>query len=372
MSKRKPPNLVFIFPDEWRAQSLGFLGQDPVITPNLDRFAKESKVLTQAVSNFPVCSPFRAMLMTGMYPYNNSVIGNEYNGVQHLGYQLRETDRCLTDVLSDHGYNVGYLGKWHLDLPKEEDLPYTEGWRGDPERDGTYWDSYTPPGPRRHGIDFWHAYGCCDQHLTPHYWEGDAKIDERIDIDGWSVEHEADVAVRYITNEEGRYRSSDQPFALFVAHNPPHMPFHEVPERYRQMYAEKTPDELLNRPNVQKKGIGQNAWKDVNDYFAAISGIDDQFGRILTVIDEMGLKEDTIVVFTSDHGEMMGSQGLMHKVVWYEESLLIPFIIRYPGVIEPGQEDLLIGVPDLMPTLLKLMGIEELPKKWKAGITPRY
>ena len=363
MSKKVSPNLVFVFPDEWRAQSLGFLGQDPVITPNLDRFASESKVLTQAVSNFPVCSPFRAMLMTGMYPYSNSVIGNEYNGVHHLGYELRESDRTITDILSDNGYNVGYLGKWHLDLPKEEDLPYTEGWRGDPENGGTYWDSYTPPGQRRHSIDFWHSYGCCDQHLTPHYWEGDASVDERIDVEGWSVEHETDIAVNYIKNVGGKFRDEEKPFALFVAHNPPHMPFDEVPERYKALYADKSADELLNRPNAKKEGIGTNAWADVNNYFAAISGIDDQFGRILHAIDEVGHKEDTIVVFTSDHGEMMGSQGMMHKVVWYDESLLIPFIIRYPEVIEPGEDDLLIGVPDLMPTLLQLMGIEELPEK---------
>jgi len=139
------------------------------------------------------------------------------------------------------------------------------------------------------------------------------------------------------------------------------MPFHEVPERYQQMYADKNPDELLTRPNAKKKGIGENAWEDVNNYFAAVTGIDDQFGRILKTLDDMGLKDDTIVVFTSDHGEMMGSQGLMHKVVWYEESLLIPFIIRYPEKIKPGKEDLLLGIPDLMPTLLKLIGINDLP-----------
>ena len=354
------PNLVFVFPDEFRAQSLGFLGQDPVVTPNLDRFAKESKVLTHAVSNYPVCSPFRAMLMTGMYPYSNSVVGNEYSGVIQYGYELREEDRCFTDILSDAGYNIGYLGKWHLDLPKEEDIPFTEGWR-DMEfgRQPSFWDAYTPPGPRRHSIDFWHSYGCCDRHLEPHYWEGDAKIDDRIDVSQWSVEHETDVAVDYIHNTNGKYRDPEKPFALFVAHNPPHMPFDQVPEKYLKYYDEKTPDDLLGRPNIVKEGLGAGAWENVKNYYAAITGIDDQFGRILQSLEDEGLTENTIVIFTSDHGEMMGSQGLMYKVVWYDESLLIPFIIRWPGKIKAGQDDLLLGVPDIMPTLLQLMGIDE-------------
>lgn len=354
------PNLVFVFPDEFRAQSLGFLGQDPVITPNLNRFAKESKVLTRAVSNYPVCSPFRAMLITGMYPYSNSVIGNEYSGVIQYGYELREEDRCFTDILSDAGYNVGYLGKWHLDLPKEEDIPFTEGWR-DIEfgQQPSFWDAYTPPGSRRHSIDFWHSYGCCDRHLEPHYWEGNAKIDERIDVKQWSVEHETDVAVNYIHNTNGKFRDSKKPFALFVAHNPPHMPFDQVPEKYLKYYDDKTPDDLLVRPNIAKEGLGAGAWKNVKNYFAAITGIDDQFGRILQSLEDEGLTENTIVVFTSDHGEMMGSHGLMYKVVWYDESLLIPFIIRWPGKIRPGQDDLLLGVPDIMPTLLRLMGVDE-------------
>ncbi|MCD4752134.1 MAG: sulfatase-like hydrolase/transferase [Anaerolineaceae bacterium] len=174
---RNKPNLIFVFPDEFRAQSLGFVGQDPVVTPNLDQFAKESKVLTNAVSNYPVCSPFRAMLMTGMYPYSNSVIGNEYSGVIQHDYELREEERCFTDILSDAGYNVGYLGKWHLDLPKEGDIPFTEGWRDvEVGEQPSFWDAYTQPGPRRHSIDFWHSYGGCGRKLDPHYWEGNAKI----------------------------------------------------------------------------------------------------------------------------------------------------------------------------------------------------
>lgn len=352
------PNLVFVFPDEYRRQAFGFMNEDPVLTPNLDRFAAESLVLTHAVSNRPLCSPYRAMLFTGKYPHANGVLENCNSNTRKHGNYLRETERCLSDVLHDAGYSLGYVGKWHLDAPVPENYRYTEGPRGD----GVAWDSYTPPGPRRHGFDFWHAYGCCDRHLDPHYWVGDAKVDQRIEPREWSVKHEADVAVDYIHNAGAVHRDPERPFALFVAHNPPHMPFDEVPERYVRLYDGKTHEDLLTRPNVRLAGQGAEAEGHVKNYFAAVTGIDDQFGRILQALRDEGLEDDTLVIFSSDHGEMMGSHGLMHKVVWYDESLLMPFIIRRPGTISPGRDDLLLSVPDIMPTLLGLMGSgEETP-----------
>jgi arylsulfatase A-like enzyme len=353
--KKQPPNLVYVFPDEFRQQAIGFMGQDPVVTPNLDAFASESLVLTQAVSNCPICSPYRGMLFTGKYPISSGVVTNCYSGTIPFGIELKDSEHCLTDVLHDAGYHQGYIGKFHLHLPKEEHIPYTEGWRGEPGQ-GTFWDSYTPPGPGRHGIDFWYSYGCCDQHLTPHYWTGEAPVDQRIDIDEWSVKHETDVAINYIRNVGGTMRDPQKPFALFVAHNPPHMPFEQVPTQHLAPYADLDTAELLNRPNLTGD---QNhpAFGSVRNYFAAISGIDQQFGRLLNVLEEENLADDTIVVFTSDHGEMMGSHGLMGKDVWYDESLMVPFMIRWPGKIESGSEVLLFSTPDIMPTLLGLMGL---------------
>ncbi len=356
--KKQPPNLVFVFPDEFRQQAIGFMGQDPVVTPNLDAFAGESLVLTQAVSNCPICSPYRGMLFTGKYPLANGVVTNCYSDTIPYGIELKDSERCLTDVLHDDGYHQGYLGKLHLNLPKEEHIPYTEGWRGEPG-EGTFWDSYTPPGPGRHGIDFWYSYGCCDQHLTPHYWTGNAPVDQRIDVNEWSVKHETDVAIDYICNADGTFRDPQKPFALFIAHNPPHMPFDQVPPEYLEPYADKETTELLNRTNLTGVDEDHPAYRSVRNYFAAITGVDKQFGRILTALDEQGLAEDTIVVFTSDHGEMMGSHGLMGKDVWYDESLLVPFMIRWPREISPGTEDLLFSTPDIMPTLLSLMGLAD-------------
>ncbi|MFN2203879.1 MAG: sulfatase [Caldilineaceae bacterium] len=357
------PNLIYVFPDELRQQAVGFMDGDPVCTPNLDGFAAESLVLTRAVSTCPICSPYRAMLFTGKYPLANRVVTNVYSGTIPYGIELADEERCFTDVLHDAGYHQGYIGKLHLHLPKEEDLPYTEGWRVGPDA-GTFWDSYTPPGPGRHSVDFWYSYGCCDQHLTPHYWTGDAPIDQRIDVHGWSVKHETDVAIDYIRNVDGAVRDADKPFALFISHNPPHMPFHEVPPKYLETYADEDAAHLLNRPNVELKGDCARAPGSVKEYFAAITGIDEQFARILATLDEEGLTEDTIVIFTSDHGEMMGSHGLMGKDVWYDESLLVPFSIRWPNRISPGRDDLLLSTPDIMPTLLGLMELAgDIPRE---------
>jgi N-acetylglucosamine-6-sulfatase len=284
------------------------------------------------------------------------VVTNCYSETIPYGIELQASERCLTDVLHEAGYQQGYIGKFHLNLPKEEHIPYTEGWRGEPGK-GTFWDAYTPPGPGRHGIDFWYSYGCCDQHLTPHYWTGDASVDQRIDVREWSVKHETNVAIDYLRNVDETFRDPEKPFALFIAHNPPHMPFDQVPPEYLQPYENMATTDLLNRLNLTDVDENHPAYTSVRNYFAAITGIDEQFGRLLDALAEQGLTEDTIVVFTSDHGEMMGSHGLMGKDVWYDESLLVPFIIRWPGAIPPGKDDLLLGSPDIMPTLLSLMGL---------------
>lgn len=353
--KKAHPNLVFVFPDELRQQAVGFMGADPVVTPNLDAFAGESLVLTHAVSNCPLCSPYRAMLLTGKYPSSNGVVTNCYSDTIPHAIELSASERCLSDVLRDAGYHQAYIGKLHLDLPKMENIQYTEGWRGKPG-ESTIWDAYTAPGPRRHGFDFWYSYGCCDKHLSPHYWTGDARVEERTDVNEWSVKHETDVAIDYIRNEGGALRDPEKPFSLFVAYNPPHMPFAQVPPEYLDAYADATAEELLNRPNVPRDDSNRSAFESVKNYFAAITGVDEQFGRILAALGQENLADDTIVIFTSDHGDMMGSHGLMGKEVWYDESLLVPFVIRWPGRIAPGHDDLLLSVPDIMPTLLGLAG----------------
>ena len=341
---QKKPNLLFIFPDQFRVQSMGFMNEDPVITPNIDKLASQGVVFKNAVSNRPLCSPYRAMLMTGKYPFSNGVQTNVNTSSRKFGNFLKDDEICFGDVLNANGYLAGYIGKWHLDAPGGPDV---ERWQD------AVWGTFTPPGPKRHGFDFWHAYGCHNRHNDPYYWETNASIEDTLFPREWSPIHEAKVASRFIENNK------ENPWALFVSMNPPHGPYNEVPEKYRKIYDSVPVDTLLNRPNLPEGKKGDIGRRNVRDYFACVTGVDEQIGKILNKLEETGQAENTIVVFTADHGEMMGSHGLLQKVVWYEESFRVPFIIRWPEKMKSGTNDLHLSVPDLMPTLLGLMGVED-------------
>ena len=210
------PNLLFVFPDQFRGSAMGFLGKEPVLTPRLDRFAGESLVLTSAVSNYPVCSPYRAMLMTGRWPHHNGVLENCTSNSEPYGCELRASDPCWSDLLHEQGYSLGYIGKWHLDSPRK---PYVDCANN---KGATAWNEWCPP-RRRHGFDHWYAYGTYDAHLRPMYWANDTPREQPLWIDQWGPEHEADQAIAYLRNEHGQ-RRADQPFALVVSMNPPHTP----------------------------------------------------------------------------------------------------------------------------------------------------
>ncbi|HEA23126.1 MAG TPA: DUF229 domain-containing protein [Pricia antarctica] len=357
-STSEKPNLLYIFPDQLRNAAIAINGEDPVYTPNLDQLAKEGIVLTNAIANFPLCSPSRAMLMTGKVPYNNSVLTNANSKRYEFDNSWQRDDVSFSDVLVKNGYDAGYVGKLHLTSP-----PPIAG------KDSVIWDAYTPK-KDRHGFNFWYAYGTFDVHNNPHYWINDAKEDELKYFDEWSPEHEADVIIDYIKNQNNTIRDDKKPFALFWSVNPPHPPYQYVPEKYLERYKDKTLEELLVRKNVDLKTDAEDlafhngatrgrtnlAKEHVRDYFAMVTGVDDQIGRVLKALKEKGLDENTIVVISSDHGEMMGSHGLMSKNVWFEESVNVPFIVRWPVKIKGRQKsDILLGTPDIMPTLLNMM-----------------
>ncbi|MCD6194509.1 MAG: sulfatase-like hydrolase/transferase, partial [Candidatus Aminicenantes bacterium] len=146
-----------------RGQALGFLHEEIVFTPNLDRCARESVVFSQTVSNYPVCSPFRASLMSGKYPPSHGVLGNCNSKSAEYGYELKTNERCWSDILKEKGYSLGYIGKWHLDNPHK---PYVKCYNN---TEKFAWNEWCPP-ERRHGFDFWYAYGTYDRHLNPMYW----------------------------------------------------------------------------------------------------------------------------------------------------------------------------------------------------------
>lgn len=348
----KKYNLLFLFADQWRRESIGFVDDD-VITPNIDNFAKDSLVFTNAVSTGPLCSPSRASILTGRYPAQHGVYTNCKTGLNDV--YLKEEEITLFDVLKESGYKTAYIGKWHLDSPDEnrEKKPISGA------RD---WDAYTPPGKKRHGIDFWYSYGAYDNHMKPHYWEN---THEMIEIDEWSVKHETDKTLDFIEKNKG------EAFSVFLSWNPPHTPLDLVPDKYLDMYKDRDIkikenvvfENVIDHPETMDKALNfdKEQYKDeLKKYYAAITGVDENFGRIIKYLKENNLYDNTIIVLTADHGEMFASHGLWSKHVWYEESIGVPFLLKIPEKTSGIIETVLSGV-DIMPTLLSLLDLK-IPK----------
>ena len=356
------PNVIYVFPDQMRNHAMGFWREarfrdavnfegDPVHTPNLDRFAKESVVLTSAMSNCPLSSPHRGILLTGMYPEHSGVPLN-CNANRPIS-SLREDATCISDVFSQAGYNCAYIGKLHVDCPTPND----------PERPGKYvedrvpaWDAYTPA-ERRHGFDYWYSYGTYDVHKHPHYWDTEGVKHE---INEWSPAHEADKAISYLRNE-GNVRDPNKPFFMMVSFNPPHSPYtslEDCMEEDYNLYKDLPLDSLLIRPNANRE---MKKAPSVRYYFASVTGVDRAFGRILDELEKQGLDKNTLVIFSSDHGETMCSQNTDDpKNSPYAESMNVPFIVRFPGKVIPRiDSELLLSSPDIMPTILGLCGLEK-------------
>lgn len=354
------PNIIYVFPDQYRNHALGFWNEegfkdqvnfqgDPVHTPYLNAFARESMVLTSAMSNCPVSSPHRGMLLTGMYP-NRSGVPLNCNSNRPIS-SLREDAECISDVLSKAGYDCGYFGKLHVDFPTAND----------PENPGNYvekqrpaWDAYTPES-HRHGFNYWYSYGTFDVHKSPHYWDTQGR---RHEIREWSPMHEAKEVISYMKNERGQ-RDNKKPFFVMVGMNPPHSPYDSLDDCLEEdynLYKDIPLDSLLIRPNAD---MNMKKAASTPYYFASVTGVDRAFGMILESLKELGLDKNTIVVFTSDHGETMCSQGIADpKNSPYTESMNVPFLVRYPGKISPKVDDLLLSTADIMPTLLGLSGLQ--------------
>ena len=180
--KADTPNLVFIMADQWRGQAIGYLGVEPVQTPNLDKLAAEGVHFTDAISSYPVSSPARGMLMTGRYPIGSKVTGNCNSDNTPYHVELPTSARCWSDVLKDQGYELGYIGKWHLDAPYQ---PYIET---NNNKGKIAWNEWCPK-DRRHGFSHWIAYGTYDYHLKPMYWDTDAGREEFYFVDQWGPEY---------------------------------------------------------------------------------------------------------------------------------------------------------------------------------------
>lgn len=323
------PNVLLVFDDQHRYSALGSSGNPVVQTPNLDRLAGQGMVLDQAFSSCPICSPFRGQILTGRYAHQNGVVDNEY--------MMRADQATLAQVLKSAGYRTGFVGKWHLGYG-----PYTE--------------------EKRYGFDYVAANNCNHNYYQVEYFENETGP---IKIDGWVPKEETSLAIQFM--EEHQKQEPGSPFFLMLGWGPPHWPY----DRYPQEYDTYNPDEVDIPPDVpaQMETFARN---EIADYYGNITALDAQMGRILDTLDRLGIAEDTIILFTSDHGDHLSSHGYgkpmdtwMHhtmrasKATPYEESIHIPFIARFPGRIPAGKRsDALFSSVDVMPTLLNLCGIQ--------------
>ena len=313
------PNILFVIADQWRAQAFGFAGDPNVKTPHLDRFERQCVNFTQAVAGMPVCSPTRASLLTGQRPQTHGVFINDV--------PLSPNAVTLPKVLKAAGYDAGMIGKWHVD--------------GHGSR------SAFIPRERRQGFDYWKALECTHAYNRSIYY-GDGP--ELKMWDGYDAIAQTRDAQQYLRDRA----RLDKPFLLWLAWGPPHNPYETAPPQYQAMYS---PEKIQLHPNVPESARA-TARKELAGYYAHCAALDDCFRDLLQTLDDTGLATNTIIVFTSDHGDMLWSQNQQRKQRPWEESARIPMLFRAPPslAVPPRRLAATINTEDVMPTLLGLCG----------------
>lgn len=313
------PNILFIIADQWRAQAFGFAGDPNVKTPHLDRFEKQCVNFTQAVAGMPVCSPTRASLLTGQRPQTHGIFINDV--------PLSTNAVTLPKVLKAAGYDTGCIGKWHVD--------------GHGSR------SAFIPRERRQGFDYWKVLECTHAYNNSFYY---ADGPEKLKWDGYDAFAQTRDAQNYLRERA----KAGRPFLLWLSWGPPHNPYETAPAKYRAMYS---PEKIQFHPNVPESAREQ-ARKELVGYYAHCTALDDAFADLLRTLDETGLATNTIVVFTSDHGDMLWSQNQQRKQRPWEESARVPMLFRVPASlgVKPHRSSATMNTEDVMPTLLGLCG----------------
>ena len=352
MNNEKRPNILFVFSDQQRYSALGANGNGVIQTPVLDAMATEGMVCDNMFSNHPLCSPYRAILLTGRYGWQNLVIDNEYSP--------RRDIPTLPGTLREHGYGTAHVGTWHLG-------------KGPYDDDNRYGLDYLAAlaGGRGRGAYFDRTYYENDE--GPNFYGG------------WAPTNETDLAIQFI--EKHLNARTDDPFAVFVSWRPPHWPYKQYPDKYN-IYNPADMDVPGNVPDEMK------AWahQELADYYGCCTGLDAEMGRLLEALDCLGIKDNTIVCYTSDHGDHLSSHGYgkpssrwldesmrASKATPYEESCHVPFVVRWPDAIKAGtRTDAFFGAIDIVPTLLGACGVplpeglqgRDISSVWQGGEAP--
>ena len=335
----KKPNVVYLLADQLRARSLPAYGERQIATPNIDRIAREGITFTNAVATCPLCAPYRSMLITGRQPLET---GHVINNVR-----ARHDEISIADAFNHAGYRTGWVGKWHLFSGESREIVELE---------------YIPDGRDRLGFDYFRAYNYHTQ-----FFDGPLCLDNGRH-ERWRG-YETTGLLKYV--HEFLDETREEPFCLFVA---PHMPHHGGPipgAKWTQDASPNgrlAPDDCLWRVPAQPslpanvpRELRAEAADCYRDYLAMTVAVDDMLGAILQRLQRDDLVDDTIVIFGSDHGSLMGAHGLQpwQKRTPWEESVSVPLLVRLPQARRAGSIcDALVAPVDLFPTLCGLCHID--------------
>jgi len=333
------PNVLWIMADQLRRQALASNGDPNARTPVLDRLAAEGTVCDMAVSQCPVCMPFRAGLVTGQY--------NHVHGLRVHGDFLRPDRHTVAHAYREAGYRTSYVGKLHL-------AGTNSNW--------TTGEEFWVHPDMRAGFEDFFGFDISNHYYNTHYCTGGTC--KGLKIEGHQTDGLTDLALRYLSETAF---PSGRPWFHVLSYEAPHpgggngenryMPFPSPPE-FEALF---DPAALRLRPNVPDPA-DEKVRRATAGYYAMIAQLDHNIGRVLDLLEQAGQADRTLVVFLSDHGEMLGSHGRFHKEVAYDESVRIPLILRLPGVIPAGARyaGIVSGI-DIYPTCAALCGVAVRP-----------
>ena len=354
-------NLLFLMVDQMHGQVLD--ENNPCITPNLDKLAKRGVKFNKAHTANPVCSPARASIMTGLLPHNHGVTTVTHT-VDEDQSNLRREKEHWAQRLKEDGYNTAYFGKWHVERSnKLEEF----GWDTYALIDGVSTEYINANKKHKDSIDKMQPHLFIDNppgyKTTPFYGVSNIPTEERV------LGLVSNKAKKFLKEEK-----DDKPWACFISVIEPHDPFISS-KKFYDMYENielKLPksfnDDFKDKPNIYKRGkkvfenmTEQDHIESIRNYYAMITEIDHEYGKIIDMIEENGDLDNTIIIFTSDHGEALSSHGIYAKnLAAFEEIYRIPMIISGPEIQKNKISDDLITSMDLCPTILDLLSSKEI------------
>jgi len=360
---RKPgdkPNLLVLWTDQQRADTMAAYGNHGYRVPALNRLAAESVVFDRCYVTQPVCTPSRSSVMTGLWPHRTGCVRNNI--------PLKADFKTLPELVADSAYRTAYMGKWHLG----DELFAQHGFQHWVSIEDIY-NQYFSPARDRAARSSYHHFLLSLGYKPDANNQFSRRFATTVPIEHSKPSFLAQEAVKFILQHRA------EPWILYVNTLEPHTPFSSalndlhtedqapLPPNYPGIPEGPEPEWYKSRrrkfagPKTEGFDLrGPEGWKRMHRNYAGLCSLVDQaFARILWALEVSGQAENTIVVHTSDHGEMMGAHSLMAKSVMYEEAVRVPLLLRVPLRLKPQRFPHPVSHIDLVPTLLELMGVRD-------------